>query len=96
MAQAEGSKYIGPVTRLLPRSCHILQLKKDMKMNKDQVEGRVDQLKGKVVEAAGKVTGSTKLQAEGKADQLSGKVQANFGDTKEIVKDKAKEIINKI
>lgn len=65
-------------------------------MNKDQVEGRVDQIKGKIAEVTGKVIGNTELEAEGKADQLSGKVQANFGDTKEVVKDKAKEIINKI
>jgi uncharacterized protein YjbJ (UPF0337 family) len=65
-------------------------------MNKDQVEGRVDQLTGKVTEIAGKVINNPTLEADGKADQVAGKVQANFGDAKEAVKDKAKDIIDKI
>ncbi len=65
-------------------------------MNKDQIAGRIDQAKGKVVEVTGKIIDNEKLEAEGKADQLSGKVQANFGDAKEAVKDKAKDIIDKI
>ena len=65
-------------------------------MNKDQIAGRIDQAKVKVVEVTGKIIDNEKLEAEGKADQLSGKVQANFGDAKEAVKDKAKDIIDKI
>ena len=65
-------------------------------MNKDQVEGRVDQAAGKIKELAGKVISNDRLEAEGKADQVSGKVQANFGDAKEAVKDKAKDIVDKL
>ena len=65
-------------------------------MNKDQVEGRLDQAKGKVKELAGKVIDNDRLEAKGKADQVSGKVQAGYGDTKEAVKDKAKDIVNKL
>jgi len=65
-------------------------------MNKNQIEGRIDQVKGKVVEVVGKVTHDTKLQAEGKSDRLAAKAQANLGDAREAVKDKAKEIIDKI
>ncbi len=65
-------------------------------MNKDQVEGRLDEAKGKIKELAGKVIDNDRLEAKGKADQLSGKVQAKFGDTKEVVKDKAKSVVDKI
>lgn len=65
-------------------------------MNKDQVEGRVDQAMGKVKEVAGKAVGNERLQGEGLADQSKGKVQTVYGDTKEDVKDKAKDIINKL
>lgn len=65
-------------------------------MNKDQVKGRLEQAKGKVEEVAGKVIHNDRLQAEGKADQVSGKVQAQFGDAKAAVKDKAKHIVDKI
>ena len=65
-------------------------------MNKDQVEGRLDQAKGKVKEFTGKVIDNDRLEAEGKADQVTGKVQAGFGDSKEAVKDKAKDIVNKL
>jgi uncharacterized protein YjbJ (UPF0337 family) len=65
-------------------------------MNKDQVAGRVEQVKGKVAEVAGKVIDNDKMAAEGKADQVAGKVQAKFGDAKEAVKDKAKDMIDKL
>ena len=65
-------------------------------MNKDQVEGRLDQAKGKIKELAGKVIDNDRLEAKGKADQVSGKVQAGFGDSKEVVKDKAKDIVTKL
>ena len=65
-------------------------------MNKDQVEGRVDQVKGKLQEVAGKVISDEQLKAEGRANQMSGKVQANYGDAKEAIKDKAKDIVDKL
>ena len=65
-------------------------------MNKDQVNGRLEQAKGKVEEVAGKVIHNDRLKVEGKADQVSGKVQAQFGDAKAAVKDKAKHIVDKI
>ncbi len=65
-------------------------------MNKDQVEGRLDQAKGKIKELAGKVIDNDRLEAKGKAEQVSGKVQAKVGDTKEAVKDRAKDIVDKL
>ena len=65
-------------------------------MNKDQIKGRVEQVTGQVKETAGKVVGNDRLETEGKAERLKGKVQAGYGDAKEDVKDKAKDLINKI
>ncbi len=65
-------------------------------MNKDQVEGRVDQVKGKLQEVAGKVMSDEQLRAEGRANQISCKVQANYGDAKEAIRDKAKDIVDKL
>ena len=65
-------------------------------MNKDQVAGRVDQVKGKLQEVAGKVMSDEQLKAEGRANQIAGKVQANYGDAKEAIKDKAKDIVDKL
>ena len=65
-------------------------------MNKDQVEGRLDQAKGKIKELAGKVIDNDRLEAKGKAEQVSGKVQAKVGDSKEAVKDRAKDIVDKL
>ena len=65
-------------------------------MNKDQVEGRLDQAKGKIKEFTGKVINNDRLEAQGEADQASGKVQAGFGDSKEAVKDKAKDLVDKL
>ena len=65
-------------------------------MNKDQIKGRVEQASGKVKEAAGKLVGNDRLETEGKAERLKGKVKAGYGDAKENVKDKAKDLINKI
>ena len=65
-------------------------------VNKDQVKGRVEQVKGKLNEVTGAVIDNDKLEAKGKAEQVEGKIKANFGDAKEAVKDKAKDIINKL
>lgn len=64
-------------------------------MNKDQVSGRVEEAKGKLKEAAGKVVGSDKLKAEGMVNQAAGKVQKTYGDTKEQVKDAARNEADK-
>lgn len=65
-------------------------------MNKHQVEGRVNQGIGKLKEAAGKVVGNERLQSEGLADQAGGKVQSGYGDTKEDLKNKTRNFIEKI
>jgi uncharacterized protein YjbJ (UPF0337 family) len=62
-----------------------------MKMNKDQIKGRVKEVEGKIKEAAGKLVGNEKLEAKGKVQKILGKAQAKFGDVKQDVKDAAKD-----
>ena len=65
-------------------------------MNKDQVQGRVDQGIGKLKEVVGKAVGNESLKGEGLADQAEGKLKSGFADTKESIKDKAKDVIDKL
>jgi uncharacterized protein YjbJ (UPF0337 family) len=65
-------------------------------MNKDQVQGRVDQGVGKLKEVVGQALGNNSLQGEGLAEQAEGKLKSNLGDTKESLKDKAKDVIDKL
>jgi len=65
-------------------------------MNRDQVAGRLDQAAGKVKEVTGHLVKDNTLEAKGKAEQIAGKVKANFGDAKEIIKDSAKDIVDKL
>lgn len=59
-----------------------------LKMNKDQVKGRIGQAEGQVKETAGKVVGSDNLEEKGKLQKAAGKVQSGFGDLKESLKNK--------
>ncbi len=63
------------------------QLRGNMKMDKDRIEGTAKQAKGAVKDVAGKVTGDTKLQAEGKAEKAEGKVQNTVGGLKDKMKE---------
>jgi uncharacterized protein YjbJ (UPF0337 family) len=61
-----------------------------LKMNKEQVSGKVDELKGRVKEEFGKATNNPDTQAEGLVDQGKGKVKQTYGDIKEELKDQRK------
>ena len=61
-----------------------------MRMNKDQVKGRVSTVEGKIKQAAGKLVGNEKLEAEGKAQTTLGRARAKFGDVKQKVRGAAK------
>jgi uncharacterized protein YjbJ (UPF0337 family) len=65
-------------------------------MNKDQVVGRLDQAVGKLKEVVGKAVGNESLQADGLAEQAGGKVTSSISDTKESLKNKAKDVIDKL
>jgi uncharacterized protein YjbJ (UPF0337 family) len=57
-----------------------------MKMNKDQVKGRIRRAKGKVKETAGKLVGNKRLARKGKLEHATGTVQVGYGDLKHDVK----------
>jgi uncharacterized protein YjbJ (UPF0337 family) len=61
-----------------------------MRMNKDQVKGRVKEAKGTIKEVAGKLVGNETLEAKGKIKKLFGEAQAKFGDVKQDIKDSKK------
>jgi uncharacterized protein YjbJ (UPF0337 family) len=65
---------------------------KELRMNKDQSDGRVKEVKGKVKEVAGRITGDKTLENKGKLQNAGGKVQAGYGDAKADLKKAAKDL----
>jgi uncharacterized protein YjbJ (UPF0337 family) len=61
-----------------------------MRINKDQVKGRVKEVEGKIKEVSGALVGNETMEAKGKIQKNLGKAQAKFGDIKHDVKDFAK------
>jgi uncharacterized protein YjbJ (UPF0337 family) len=61
-----------------------------MRVNKDQVKGRIKKVEGKVMEAVAKVLGNRKLRVKGKVQGMVGTAQAKFGDVRQAVKDSLK------
>jgi uncharacterized protein YjbJ (UPF0337 family) len=64
-------------------------------MNKDQVKGVAKHVQGEVQEQVGKLTGDTETRLKGHAKEMEGKAQKEFGDAKEVLKDKAEDIDRK-
>jgi uncharacterized protein YjbJ (UPF0337 family) len=62
-----------------------------MRVNKDQVKGRIKTLEGKVKETAGKVVGNRKLLLKGRVQGIVGAAQATLGDVKQAVKNTLKK-----
>ena len=60
---------------------------KELKMNKDQVNGKLQDIGGKIQEKAGEIVGNTEQQVKGLKNQVEGKTQEKVGDLKEAVKD---------
>jgi uncharacterized protein YjbJ (UPF0337 family) len=60
--------------------------RRNMGINKDQVQGRAEEAKGNVKEAVGKVVGNKDLEVKGNIQKNVGAVQASLGDVKEDVK----------
>ena len=61
-------------------------------MNKDQVKGVAKHIAGEIQEQVGKLTGDESTEARGHAREQEGKIQKNYGDAKELVKDKAQDL----
>jgi len=62
--------------------------RKEIRMDKDRIQGSAKEMKGAMKEAAGKVTGDAKLQADGKADKTAGKIQNAIGGVKDALRGK--------
>jgi uncharacterized protein YjbJ (UPF0337 family) len=78
-----------PILRdAVPVDCRASYKEQVMRMNKDQVKGRITEAKGKIKEVAGKVVGNETLQAKGKAQKVLGEAQAKLGDVKQGAKEK--------
>ncbi len=60
-------------------------------MNTDQVKGTLKDVAGKVQQKTGELIDSPEQQAKGLAKQVEGTTQKNYGDAKEVVKDKIDE-----
>jgi uncharacterized protein YjbJ (UPF0337 family) len=62
-----------------------------MRINEDEVKGKIDQASGTVKENVGRAVGNPKLENEGAAQRAGGKVQAGFGEARrkvgEVMKD---------
>lgn len=57
-------------------------------MNKDQVKGVAKEIVGKVQGEVGKLVGSKNQQIKGLSKEVAGKAEKNFGDAKEVLKNK--------
>lgn len=64
-------------------------------MNKDQVKGVAKHVQGEVQQEVGKLTGDTDTQLKGHAKEIEGKAQKQYGDAKEVLKDKAEDFDRK-
>jgi uncharacterized protein YjbJ (UPF0337 family) len=62
-----------------------------MRMNKNQVKGRVKEVEGMIKEVAGKLVGNEKLEEKGKVQKILGEAQAAVGDITQDVKDAVKK-----
>ena len=62
--------------------------RKEIRMDKDRIQGSAKEVKGAMKQAAGKVTGDAKLQADGKADKTAGKIQNAIGGIKDTLRGK--------
>lgn len=60
-------------------------------MDKDRIKGTAQKIKGAIKEVVGKLTGNSKLEAEGKIDKATGSVRKAVGESKDVVRDVAKD-----
>jgi uncharacterized protein YjbJ (UPF0337 family) len=64
-----------------------ITIRKEIIMNKDQVEGKLQDIGGKIQEEAGKLVGNTEQEAKGLKNQVEGKTQEKYGDVKQKLND---------
>jgi uncharacterized protein YjbJ (UPF0337 family) len=67
-----------------------------MRINEDEVKGKIDQVKGSVKETVGRATGDPALQNEGADQRASGKFEAGFGKARRKVGEAVKDLGDKL
>jgi len=67
-----------------------------MRINEDEVKGKIDQASGTVKEKVGRAMGNPKLENEGAAQRASGKVQSGFGEARRKVGEAMKDAGDKL
>jgi uncharacterized protein YjbJ (UPF0337 family) len=64
----------------------------EIKMNKEQAQGKFDQLKGRIKQTWGKLTDDDIMLYEGKREQFLGKIKDHYGLAKEDAEEKIKTL----
>ncbi|GEM_PF-570762 len=67
------------------RKAGVAESRKEVRMNKDQVTGKLHEIKGKIKEKWGDLTDDEITQGEGKIEELAGKIQQKYGGIKEEI-----------
>jgi uncharacterized protein YjbJ (UPF0337 family) len=67
-----------------------------MRINDDEVKGRIDQASGTVKEKTGRALGDPVLEDEGADQRVGGKVQADFGKARRKVGEAVKDFGDKL
>jgi uncharacterized protein YjbJ (UPF0337 family) len=62
-----------------------------MRMNRDEVKGKIDQASGAVKEKTGRAMGNPNLENRGADQRASGKIEAGFGKARRKVGEALKE-----
>ncbi len=67
-----------------------------MRVNDDELKGKIDQASGAVKETVGRVTGNPVLENEGAGQRASGKFEAGFGKARRKVGEALKDAGDKL
>jgi uncharacterized protein YjbJ (UPF0337 family) len=67
-----------------------------MRINEDEVRGKVDQASGTVKEKAGRALGDPFLENEGADQRSSGNIEAGFGKARRKVGEAVKDLGDKV
>jgi uncharacterized protein YjbJ (UPF0337 family) len=67
-----------------------------MRINDDEVKGKIDQASGTVKENVGRVIGDPLLESEGADQRASGKIEEGFGKARRKVGEAVKDIGDKL
>lgn len=67
-----------------------------MRINDDEVKGKLDEASGTVKETTGRVLGNPRLENEGADQRASGKLEAGFGKARRKVGEAMKDAGDKL